>query len=154
VIAAVLLPLGIYLLARPHPARPDPTARHRVRPEALLTSAFLVGVVGGIYGIGGGSLLAPLLVAFGYSLARVAPAALVTTLLTSVVGVGAFALAAGFYEGDAAPDWSLGTALGIGGLLGGFIGASIQHRLPERGLRILLGLISVGLAFRYALAAI
>lgn len=36
--------------------------------------ALVVGVVGGIYGIGGGSLLAPILIALGFSVHEVAPA--------------------------------------------------------------------------------
>jgi uncharacterized membrane protein YfcA len=68
VVAAVLLPLGGWLL-RTHAgaraaARP---ARDAARPPRWTTwAAAAVGLVGGIYGIGGGSLLAPLLVAAGY----------------------------------------------------------------------------------------
>jgi uncharacterized protein len=38
---------------------------------------------GGIYGIGGGSLLAPVLVACGYRVAEVAAAALLAKIVTS-----------------------------------------------------------------------
>jgi hypothetical protein len=44
--------------------------------RVITTIALAVGVVGGIYGIGGGSILAPILVALGYSAIEVAPAAL------------------------------------------------------------------------------
>ncbi|MFF0851168.1 hypothetical protein ACFYVM_08995 [Streptomyces sp. NPDC003280] len=50
---------------------------------------------------------------------------------------------------DAAPDWFLGLSCGAGGLLGGYIGARLQPRLPQTVLRLLLaGLASVG--SRYA----
>lgn len=52
---------------------PNSTRRLRFATWAL---ALLVGVVGGIYGIGGGSLLAPILIAFGSSVYEVAPATL------------------------------------------------------------------------------
>jgi uncharacterized protein len=51
--------------------------------------ALVVGTVGGIYGIGGGSLLAPVLLVAGFSAYEVAPATLLATFLTSVVGVAA-----------------------------------------------------------------
>lgn len=72
----VLLPLGLWLLlgaqnlARPRPA---PTRRHRRATSVL---ALLVGAIGGLYGIGGGSILAPIVIAFGYSVYEVAPATL------------------------------------------------------------------------------
>jgi hypothetical protein len=43
--------------------------------------------VGGFYGIGGGSLLAPILIALGFSVYEVAPATLAATCLPSIVGV-------------------------------------------------------------------
>jgi uncharacterized membrane protein YfcA len=51
----------------------------------------VVGVVGGLHGIGGGSVLGPLLVGAGMSVGTVTPAALAPTPVTSVVGVAAAA---------------------------------------------------------------
>src|SRR3954451_8185650 len=64
VIAAVLLPIGIWLaLGRgPSPASAPPAADDR----RISAAALVVGVIGGIYGIGGGSLLAPVLVGVGF----------------------------------------------------------------------------------------
>jgi uncharacterized membrane protein YfcA len=65
VIAAVLLPLGIWLCtqtlrpARRRPARP-------LADRSITWLALAVGVVGGIYGIGGGFLLGPILVGRGH----------------------------------------------------------------------------------------
>jgi hypothetical protein len=42
--------------------------------------------VGGIYGIGGGSILAPVMIAPGRPLSEVAPAALASTFVTSAAG--------------------------------------------------------------------
>ena len=92
--AAVLLPLGIWLCTRDprspgaaHPSRPHPTGRGLVRrPRTITLLALLVGVVGGIYGIGGGSILGPLLVGSGLPVATVAQAALASTFVTSIVG--------------------------------------------------------------------
>ena len=54
--------------------------------------AFAVGTIGGIYGIGGGSILGPILVGLGFSVFEVAPAALAATFLASFAGVATYAL--------------------------------------------------------------
>jgi hypothetical protein len=57
------------------------------RSRALVWALSLaVGTVGGLYGIGGGSLLAPILLAAGLSAYDVAPATLPATFLTSMRG--------------------------------------------------------------------
>lgn len=147
--AAVLLPLGSWLLWRAASGgRPADTAR-RLSTSAVVTLAFAAGCIGGIYGIGGGSLVAPVLVGTGMSLAVVAPAALTSTCLTSVVGAVTFGVLSLTNDGAIAPNWTLGLACGVGGLIGGYAGARLQPRLPERGLRILLGVIAVALAVTY-----
>jgi uncharacterized membrane protein YfcA len=62
VVAAVLLPLGTWL-ALTRPARAGGEARpvRVIPPPVLDLLAVAVGCVGGIYGIGGGSILAPIL---------------------------------------------------------------------------------------------
>ena len=76
---------------------------------------------------------------------RVAPAALASTFTTSVTGAAAFALLSLTDSGDIAPDWYLGLACGIGGLIGGYLGAHLQPRLPETALRLLLGALVTAL---------
>ena len=77
VVAAVLIPLGIWLvLTRPARAgEPDRPARLIPAP-VLVVLAAVVGCVGGIYGIGGGAFLAPVLIGSGRKPSEVAPAAL------------------------------------------------------------------------------
>ena len=108
----------------------------------MTASAAAVGCVGGIYGVGGGSILAPVLIADGHPPARAAPAALSSTFVTSVVGVVAFTLLAANHHGRP-PDWPTGILLGIGGLAGGYVGARLQHRLPEAAIRRGLGVVVV-----------
>jgi uncharacterized membrane protein YfcA len=149
VAAAVLLPTGLFILrtTRPRPARPS---RQPLSPRTISVAAFVVGILGGIYGIGGGSILGPILVGSGMAVSQVAPAALASTFVTSVVGVATFAVLQLNAAGSIAPDWSLGVACGLGGLFGGYLGASLQRRLPEAFLRTLLGLLAVCLAVVYA----
>ncbi|MFI7286525.1 sulfite exporter TauE/SafE family protein [Streptomyces anulatus] len=149
-IAVLLLPLGGWLclrtLRRASRTAPDrePSAR------AITRLAMAVGVAGGIYGIGGGSLLGPILVGRGMPVAKVAPAALAATFVTSAVGAGTYALLSLTTTGDIAPYWSLGLACGLGGLCGGYLGARLQPRLPETALRLLLGLLALGVGGLYA----
>lgn len=150
-IAALLLPLGMWLCLRTlAPSRHRSLPAGEVRPRALAGLALAVGVVGGIYGIGGGSLLGPILVGRGLPVARVAPAALAATFATSLVGAAAYALLSLVRTGDVAPDWWLGLACGTGGLIGGYLGARLQPRVPERALRLLLGALAAALGSLYA----
>lgn len=152
VVAVVLVPLGAWLaLARsPRAAgRPD-----RKRRRQILLLALVVGTIGGIYGIGGGSILGPILVGLGFSVFEVAPAALAATFLTSIAGVIAFALLSIVGSGDVAPDWTLGIGMGVGGLAGAYLGARLQTRLPEQLLRRGLGVLALALGLRYAVLAL
>jgi len=152
VIAAVLVPLGAWL-AFAAPATPA-AAPDRKRRRLILLLALAVGVVGGIYGIGGGSILGPILVGLGYTVFEVSPAALTATFLTSVAGVATFALLSLGGSGDLAPDWAVGIGIGLGGLAGAYLGARLQPRLPETLLRRGLGLLALALGLRYAIQAL
>ncbi|MGK5697356.1 sulfite exporter TauE/SafE family protein [Streptomyces sp. URMC 128] len=149
--AALLLPLGLWLFLRAlAPARHRPSPAGGLAPRTLTGLALAVGVVGGIYGIGGGSLLGPVLVGRGLPVARVAPAALAATFATSLVGATAYALLSLMSSGEVAPDWWLGLACGTGGLVGGYLGARLQPRLPDRALRLLLGTLATAVGILYA----
>jgi len=153
-IAVLLLPLGAWLCARTlRPARSGRGARPP-SPRATVGLALAVGAAGGVYGIGGGSLLGPILVGRGVPVARVAPAALACTFVTSLAGAGTYALLSLTATGDIAPDWPLGLVCGLGGLCGGYLGARLQPRLPEKGLRLLLGVLALGLGLLYAVQAV
>jgi uncharacterized membrane protein YfcA len=149
-----LLPLGLWLLLgsqRMAPSRPEPGPRGRGLISLL---ALAVGVVGGIYGIGGGSLLAPVLIACGFSAYEVAPATLLATFLTSIAGIATYEVLQLTHGGSVAPEWILGISMGLGGFAGSYAGARLQSRLPEASLRRLLGLIACVVAARYTQTAI
>lgn len=154
--AAVLAPLGLRLVAGRR--RPAGVARVPVDdggPSGLPVAALVaVGVVGGVYGIGGGSILGPLLVGRGMAVRQVVPAVLTTTFVTSGVGAATFALLALAARTGAGPEWPTGAACGIGGLIGGYIGARVQPHISELGLRRLLGVLALGLAAGYVVQAV
>jgi uncharacterized protein len=146
VLAFVLIPLGIQLVVRQSVTRHSGWAA--LIP--LVPIAALVGCVGGIYGIGGGSILAPILIGSGRSPSEVAPATLASTFVTSIAGVGTFLVLAVHGHGSVAPDWGVGAALGAGGLLGSYCGARLQPHLPEETIRRILGGLVSAIGARYA----
>ena len=112
---------------------------------------FAVGIVGGIYGIGGGAIIAPVFVAFlGIPIHTVAGAALLGTFITSVAGVAFYQLLAVHYPGqDVAPDWLLGALFGVGGSVGMYLGARCQRFVPARPIKLVLSGCILFVALRY-----
>ncbi len=148
-VAGLLMPLGLWLITRTlSPGRPQPTAEPS--PRTITGLALTVGIVGGIYGIGGGSILGPVLVGRGMPVAKVAPAALASAFVTSLAGAAAFTLLSLTGADGVTPDWCLGLACGLGGLIGGYLGAHLQPHLPETALRLLLGALAASLGVVYA----
>jgi uncharacterized protein len=157
VVAGVLVPLGLWLaLTRPgfpgdtrFPAGAGDRRMRAIPVPALVLLAAVVGCVGGIYGIGGGSILAPVLIGSGRPPSEVAPAALASTFVTSVAGVITFTVLSAHAQGPVAPDWPTGIALGVGGLGGAYLGARLQPRLPEALIRRLVGVLVLAIGARY-----
>jgi uncharacterized protein len=155
VVAAVLLPLGAWLAATKPTSSREPGGAAREIPRPLLAGlAAIVGCVGGIYGIGGGSILAPILIASGRPPSEVAPAALASTFVTSVAGVVTFTILSVHEHGSVAPDWPTGIALGAGGLAGAYLGARLQSRLPDLVIRRAVGVLVVLVGTRYLWAGL
>jgi uncharacterized membrane protein YfcA len=148
--AGVLLPLGLWLLLGSRTRIPDEPSWTQGAKLLVWLLAIVVGVIGGIYGIGGGSLLAPILIGAGFSAYEVAPATIAATFVTSLAGIATFQLLQLSHGGAIAPDWALGAFLGAGGIVGSYCGARLQRRLPERSIRRLLGVVACVVAARYA----
>jgi uncharacterized membrane protein YfcA len=99
--------------------------------------------------LGGGAFLAPLLALLtGCSFLQTAGATLLGTLVTSVVGVVAF-MWADSQGVRAAPEWTTGLLLGLGGALCAFVGARLQGRVGEVRLRSVLAATVTGLGVFY-----
>jgi uncharacterized membrane protein YfcA len=153
VVAAILIPVGSWLAI----SKPAASARARareLRDPVLVLLAVAVGCIGGIYGIGGGSIIAPVLIGTGRPPSEVAPAALASTFVTSLAGVVTFTILATQQHGPVAPDWPTGVALGLGGLAGAYAGARLQARLPEVALRRLIGVLVIAIGARYLWAGL
>jgi hypothetical protein len=107
----------------------------------IFTLSFIVGIVGGVYGIGGGSIIAPFFVSFcGLPVYTVAGAALMGTFVTSIAGVIFYQAIAPFYpDMSIAPDWLLGILFGLGGMCGMYFGARCQKYVPAKVIKWMLG---------------
>ena len=110
-----------------------------------------VGIVGGIYGIGGGAIIAPFFVAvLGLPVYTVAGAALMGTFVTSVAGVAFYQGLAPFHpEMSVAPDWGLGLLFGLGGAAGMYCGARLQKHLPAKAIKWMLAVVILFVAAGY-----
>lgn len=153
-VGAVLLILGPWLLlevGRPPRATAASHDARSYRPLVVLSVALTVGLLGGIYGIGGAALITPfLIVVERLAVKAVAGAALLATLVTSIGGLTIYqTLALTEIAPTAAPDWTLGLLFGLGGLGGSYLGARLQPLLPERVVKAVLGLGLTGLAVSY-----
>jgi uncharacterized membrane protein YfcA len=117
----------------------------------ILAMSLIVGIIGGVYGIGGGAVIAPLLVSvFRLPIYTVAGAALMGTFVASVSGVLFFQAIAPLYPHlVVAPDWGLGTLFGVGGMLGIYMGARCQKYVPARLIKWMLAAVLVFTAGKY-----
>lgn len=119
---------------------------------AMFILAFMVGIIGGTYGIGGGAIIAPFCVAvFHLPVYTVAGAALMGTFLTSIAGVVFYSLIPIKGGLSTAPDWPLGVLFGAGGFLGMYCGARLQKFVPQKFIKLMLGLLITYVATRYIL---
>jgi uncharacterized membrane protein YfcA len=119
----------------------------------LFALAFAVGIVGGIYGVGGGAMIAPFLVSFFHlPIYTIAGATLFGTFLTSIAGALFYAMIAPLYVHTGlmiAPDWMLGALFGVGGFFGMYCGARLQKYFPARLIKLILALTLLYLAMSY-----
>lgn len=144
IVAGVLAFIGIWILAG---KKPDKDARKDLRAGQIVAIAFFAGVIGGIYGVGGGVFSVPVLVLLGVAVASFAPATLLVTFFSSIVGIVTFILLSS-PEFPSDPDWGLGVALGLGGVAGSWTGARIAPHVPDLWLRKGIGVAALLLAAR------
>lgn len=111
--------------------------------------AFVIGIISGAYGIGGGAIMAPLLVViFGLPVYTVAGPALFGSFSSSVASVIIYYFIVPLFvpaQEPIKPDLLLALSFGIGGLLGTYAGARLQKFLPARIIKIflLLGILYI-----------
>lgn len=112
----------------------------------LAVVGILAGLLSGVLGVGGGIVMVPLMVGllkFGQH--RAHATSLAAIVLIALSGVIRFAFA-----GEV--EWTVGLALGVGGVVGSTLGAHLMHRLSPNTLRIVFGIILILAGLRMVLA--
>lgn len=105
-----------------------------VKPWKFVLIGLAAGLLSGGFGVGGGIVLVPLLLAVGLDRHRAHATSLASILPIAAAGAIAFAV-----SGEV--NLGLGIAVGLGGVTGSLIGASLMNRLSTRSLAIFFGLV-------------
>lgn len=128
----------------------DQTYSMSTLPIILLSLIF--GVIGGVYGIGGGAILSPYFVAiYHLPVHSIAGAMLLGTWVTSVAGVVIFIVVSPFITGGTVvqPDWLLGLSFGVGGAFGVYTGAYLQRYVSPTVIKVILISALLFIAWKY-----
>ena len=99
---------------------------------ALLGAA--AGMLGGFFGVGGGIILVPLLVWVGLGRHRAHATSLASFIIIATAGAISYGLA-----GDISVRF--GIAIGLGGVVGSVVGASLMNRMSSRNLGIVFSIV-------------
>jgi hypothetical protein len=126
---------------------------YRLSTLSIIAFGFVVGIISGAYGIGGGAIMAPFLVSvFGLPVYTIAGATLLSTFASAVTGVTTYTLISGLPLAQGlttAPDWQLGVLFGIGGFAGAYVGARLQRIVPAGLIKAFLALSILAIAGSY-----
>ena len=119
----------------------------------LFAVSLLVGLMGGIYGVGGGAFMAPiLLIVYKLPVQTIAGPALFSTFVASSAGVLIYTFVAPYFVSSfipTNPDLVLGFLFGLGGFAGIYIGARLQKRMPLRFIKSILMVLVLAVSLRY-----
>lgn len=103
----------------------------------LVIIGLIAGLINGLLGVGGGTILIPAMVVFfgieqhiahGTSLAVILPTAFISTLI---------------YQSNQNLDLQLALQVAASGMIGGFIGAKLMEHIPSQLLRKIFGLFMI-----------
>lgn len=111
----------------------------RERTIRLAGIGILAGAFSGLFGVGGGTVMVPLLLLLGYGERRAT-----ATSLCAIALIGALAAAAqGLYGNVDVGDAAL---LAGPAVIGVGLGVALQQRLPERAISVLFSILLVAIA--------
>jgi uncharacterized membrane protein YfcA len=124
----------------------------RTAPWVLPVVAIAIGLLTGIFGVGGGFLIVPALVlVFGFPFAIATGTSLVVVALNSLT-----ALAFKFDTWGEIP-WTVPALVIVGGLVGSVVASTMNHGIPqrvlERAFAVLLVILACWMAFETAFVA-
>ncbi|MEE2681713.1 MAG: sulfite exporter TauE/SafE family protein [Planctomycetota bacterium] len=123
------------------------------RQRYLTLGGFFIGYKSGMLGVGGGAISVPWLTWMGLPQPRVSGTSSTFTFPAAVIGAVAFCISGLLDASGPAVPWTIGyvfwPALPVAGLasvIGTRFGAIFSSRVPARQLRILFGLILIGVS--------
>ena len=106
----------------------------------LVLVGVAAGITGGLFGIGGGTVMVPMLVfVASFDQHRSHATSLAAGVVLAAVGGATYALA-----GDA--DYETAIFLAVGGLVGAPLGARLMKRTAEGPLKVMFGIFLIGVA--------
>src|SRR5438309_176308 len=114
-----------------------PIAGQSVNALLIIVLGFLVGLLSGMFGVGGGFLTTPLLIFYG-----IPPTVAVASSATQITGASVSGVMVHMRRGGV--DLKMGGVMIVGGLLGSFVGAGIFRLLQSSGqIDVVIGLLYV-----------
>ncbi len=106
----------------------------------------IAGLVGGLFGIGGGVVVVPGLVLWlGFSQHKASG----TSVATIVASAGAALIS---FAGDGSVDWEAAALITAGAVVGAAIGARVLHLIPAQMLTRVFSVVLILAAVRMALS--
>ena len=128
---------------------------YQINTMSVICLSLIVGLIGGIYGIGGGAIIAPFFVTiYKLPVHTVAGASLMGTFITSTIGVVVFqllSLSSFTATQNIAPDYRLGILFGLGGIVGIYLGARAQRFFPAKIIKTILAAALLFTSAKYIL---
>jgi len=107
----------------------------------LIIAGIFIGTMAGFFGIGGGMLLVPLLLALGLDIKEAIGISIVQMVFSSVFGSYLNYKKGSLIVGE-------GLFVGFGGFIGGYIGGHVTHMVPDAVLQILFLALLIFALFR------
>ncbi len=103
----------------------------------------LAGAFSGLFGVGGGAVIVPLLLASGYGERRAT-----ATSLSAIVVIASVAVLAQVGYGNV--DFGKAALLAVPAVIGVGLGVTLQQRIPERAVSLLFALLLLAVAIELA----
>lgn len=128
------------------PDEPPADSTPNDSPPAIIALGLLAGVASGLFGIGGGAVIVPILVTFLRFPQKVAVATSLGALLPPVGLLGAFEY---YQQGNLVVSSALPVALGL--LMGAWFGAQITIGLPSGTVKRIYGIFLLVIGVRFLL---
>lgn len=114
-----------------------PIANMSVDAEIIVLLGFAVGILSGLFGVGGGFLTTPFLIFYG-----IPPTVAVASATTQITGASVSGVAAHMKRGGV--DLKMGAIMIVGGLIGSVLGAGLFRLLQAAGqVDLVIGILYV-----------